>query len=158
MTKLIATTLSCHHCHGFEHVHNEQKENLVVVLVFILVLVLESKALLLTFWCFFYVVSLESDSDMLLYFTCYFISHNCNLLEIACILLCSALVDKTISSFNVDSMGSGVAPGKTVLYQGDVQLARCLVYTVLRNLVLCQCVKGPISIINAISSFPFFRW
>ena len=68
------------------------------------------------------------------------------------------LVDKTISSFNVDSMGSGVAPGKTVLYQGDVRLAQCLVYTVTRNLVLCQCVKGPISIINAISSFPFFRW
>ena len=40
-TKLIATTLSRHHCHGFEHAHNEQKEDLVVVLVF----VLESKAL-----------------------------------------------------------------------------------------------------------------
>ena len=34
---LIATTLSRHHCHGFEHAHNEQKEDLVVVLVFVLV-------------------------------------------------------------------------------------------------------------------------
>ena len=44
-TKLIATTLSRHHCHGFEHVHNEQKLALVLVLVLVLVFVLESKAL-----------------------------------------------------------------------------------------------------------------
>ena len=42
MTKLIATTLSRHHCHGFEHVHNEQKLDLALVLV--LALVLKSKA------------------------------------------------------------------------------------------------------------------
>ena len=33
MTKLIATTLQCHHCHGFEHAYNEQKLDLVLVLV-----------------------------------------------------------------------------------------------------------------------------
>jgi len=44
MTKLIATTLSRHHCHVFEHVHNEQKLDLALVLVLVLVLVLKSKA------------------------------------------------------------------------------------------------------------------
>ena len=44
-TKLIATTLSRHHCHGFEHAHSEQKWTLVLVLVLVFVLVLESKAL-----------------------------------------------------------------------------------------------------------------
>ena len=39
-TKLIAPTLSRHHCHGFEHAHNEQKLELVLVLV----LIFESKA------------------------------------------------------------------------------------------------------------------
>ena len=31
-TKLIATTLSRHHCHGFEHAHHEQKLDLFLVL------------------------------------------------------------------------------------------------------------------------------
>ena len=39
-TKLIATILSRHHCHGFEHAHNEQKLDLVLVLV----VVFKSKA------------------------------------------------------------------------------------------------------------------
>ena len=39
-TKLTATTLSRHHCHGFEHAHNEQKLDLVLVLV----VVFKSKA------------------------------------------------------------------------------------------------------------------
>ena len=43
-----STTLSRHHCHGFEHAYNEQKLPLVfvlvLVLVFVLVFVLQSKA------------------------------------------------------------------------------------------------------------------
>ena len=39
-----STTLSRHHCHGFEHAYNEQKLPLVFVLVLVLVFVLQSKA------------------------------------------------------------------------------------------------------------------
>ena len=39
-----STTLSRHHCHGFEDAYNEQKLPLVFVLVLVLVFVLQSKA------------------------------------------------------------------------------------------------------------------